>query len=327
MTIDKTVSLFEQNFDLISSTRAKRLDKRIRYLLARMYTGKGMLINVSDFDKIDFALSKKSGLITSMTKIVRQTISGLMVLDGFNSIGGIEELYFNYKLLRDSQFKSSSQTYFAAYQLFGCERTKRQAVVERASDLYHVMKERHPWITGTDDYSLIVSLAQAQSIKSLSPEEICDIQDYYFQELPAVGVRNHQALLMGSAILTMLTAKKRHDILRLIDEVAEELGEYGIIIKGTTYIPVILVAYVKLVDDYFNPQEISLYIETFDSSMKLLFEKDYKLALSLNLYIEEKIQSLTRSSVANYSLLVNHVIMQEQIIDASNITLSSELLN
>lgn len=100
MNQEEIIALLEKNYDILSQTNAKWLDKRVKYLLARIFTGQKEIMPIEDFEWLDIALLHKAGIFSSLTKVTRQTLTGLMISSSKNSVEGIEELFFNKKYLK-----------------------------------------------------------------------------------------------------------------------------------------------------------------------------------------------------------------------------------
>ncbi|MEG0284514.1 MULTISPECIES: DUF4003 family protein [Vagococcus] len=312
------VDLLEKNYKLISMSNAKWLDKRVKYLLARIFTGSGQLLQVEDFDWLDTALLHKSGIFSSLTRITRHTMTGLMLANQKNSVEGIEELFFNKKILKDNGFKSSSSTYFAAYQLFLSDSHRREDIAKRAQGIYQGIKSSHPIITTTTDYSSMISLAQSAQLDELTELEICQLVDYYFECLQELGLKNKNSCLVSATLITLMTGKIEQEFLTKLSEVMLYLEGNNLKVKTVHFVPLISLTYLLKETEESNLDELLLFIQQITKQISLLFESDYKEALAISLYVENKSKRLTTGNLSALSVSLNQIIVQEHAMLATN---------
>ncbi|HCM89920.1 MULTISPECIES: DUF4003 family protein [Vagococcus] len=310
--------LLEKNYRILNESNAKWLDKRVKYLLARIFTGKGQILPLTEFDWLDKAFIHKSGLFTSFSKVTRYTLTGLMLSSQLNSVEGIEELFFNKKILKDNGFKSSGATYFAAYQLFLSKNEDREAIVQRADRLYKEIKAIHPFITTTNDYSAVVSLAQAEQLAHLSEVEICGIVEYYFEEFQAIGLKNRDSCLVASTLSTLMNGKKDLEYLSHLSTLIEFFENNRIKIKSVHFVPLVSLTYLRQQTDLVDLEELLIFMDEVCKNISIYFEADYKESLAMSLYAESKSNTLNRSNMTTLSVSFNQIIVQEQTMLASN---------
>lgn len=314
----EVVDLLEKNYKLISLSNAKWLDKRVKYLLARIFTGRNQLLLVEDFDWLDTALLHKTGIFSSLTRITRHTIAGLMIANQKNSVEGIEELFFNKKMLKDNGFKSSSSTYFAAYQLFLSDSLERERIAKRAHGIYQGMKATHPIITTTTDYSAMISLAQATQLDGLSEGEICQLIDYYFEALQEIGLKSKNSCLVSATLMTLMTGKIEIVLVEKLVEVISYLEEHGLKVKTVHFIPLISLTYLLRETKEIDLEELLEFIKQVSQQVALLFESDYKEALAISLYVESKSKQLASKNLTTLSVSLNQIIIQEHAMLATS---------
>lgn len=312
------IDLLERNYKILNESNAKWLDKRAKYLLARIFTGKKQILPLAEFDWLDTAFIHKSGLFTSFSKVTRYTLTGLMISGQLNSVEGIEELFFNKKILKDNGFKSSSATYFAAYQLFLSKSEKRTEIVQRADRIYKEIKALHPFITTTNDYSAVVSLAQAEQLAHLSEEEICEIVEYYFEEFQGIGLKNRDSCLVASTLATLMIGKKDWDFLAHLSSLITFFENNQVKIKSLHFVPLVSLTYLKQQTDLVDLDELLVFMEEISKNISIYFESDYKESLAMSLYAESKSNSLSQTNVTTLSVSFNQIIVQEQTMLASN---------
>lgn len=313
------IDLLEENYKLLGESNAKWLDKRAKYLLARIFTGKKLLFPITDFDWLDTTLNHKAGLFSSMTKMTRHTLVGLMIASQKNSIEGIEELFFNKKILKDNDFKSSGSTYFAAYQLFFSESSKRENVAKRGNLIYQEIKNNHPLITTSTDYSSMISLAQAKQLKHLTEKEICDLVEFYFNALQEIGLKSKNSCLVAATLATLMTGTNNQTFIDTLKDLITFFEKSKIKIKNLHFVPLISLTYLVQESEKVDLEELLTFIEEISENVSLFFETDYKQALAISLYIENQSRTLNKASLTTLSVSLHQVIVQEQTILATNV--------
>lgn len=318
MNQEEIIDLLEKNYDILSQTNAKWLDKRVKYLLARIFTGQKEIMPIEDFEWLDTALLHKAGIFSSLTKVTRQTLTGLMISSSKNSVEGIEELFFNKKILKDNGFKSSSSTYFASYQLFFSDSDKRIEIAKRGQLIYEGLKKSHPFITTSNDYSSIISLAQAEQLNHLSEEKVCQLIEFYYEALQEIGLKNKNSCLVVSTLITLLTGELDEKFMTAINELILFFEKNRIKIKSAHFVPLVSLAYIMEETKEIDLNELLIFIEEIEENIKLYFETDYKQALAISLFVESKSRSLNKINLMTLSVSLNRIIVQEQTMLADN---------
>ena len=67
-----------------------------------------------------------------------------------------------------------------------------------------------------------------------------------------------------------------------------------------------------------NLDELLLFIQQITKQISLLFESDYKEALAISLYVENKSKRLTTGNLSALSVSLNQIIVQEHAMLATN---------
>lgn len=318
MNQEEIIDLLEKNYDILSQTNAKWLDKRVKYLLARIFTGQKEIMPIEDFEWLDTALLHKAGIFSSLTKVTRQTLTGLMISSSKNSVEGIEELFFNKKILKDNGFKSSSSTYFASYQLFFSDSDRRIEIAKRGHLIYEGLKKSHPFITTSNDYSSIISLAQAEQLNHLSEEKVCQLIEFYYETLQEIGLKNKNSCLVVSTLITLLTGELDEKFMTAINELILFFEKNRIKIKSAHFVPLVSLAYIMEETKEIDLNELLIFIEEIEENIKLYFETDYKQALAISLFVESKSRALNKINLMTLSVSLNRIIVQEQTMLADN---------
>lgn len=320
MKTQEIVDLLEKNYQLIGETNAKRLDKRVRYLLARIFSGKANLLLPEDFNWLDTALSRKSGIFTNLTRISRHTLTGIMLASQLNTVDDIEEVYFNKNLLKESGFKASSSTYFAAYQLLITEVSNREDVAKKAFKIYQELKKRHPFITNLNDYSSVVSLAQNKQLNEFTEVQICDIVEYYFNEFKEIGLKSNESCLIVATLASLMLGAENQLYLETFKEVLQQLEDRNVKIKNSHYVSLVSIAYFEFITKSVDFDELVYFIEEIGKSISLIFEAEYKQALAISLYAENIAKEITINSLTTIPVGWNQLIVEEQTMLISNAT-------
>lgn len=320
MEAQEIVKLLEKNYQLIGETNAKWLDKRVRYLLARIFTGKASLLSPEDFNWLDTALSRKSGIFTSLTRISRHTLTGVMLANQVNTVDDIEEVYFNKNLLKESGFKASSSTYFAAYQMLVTTVSERNNVSEKAFKLYQELKKRHPFITNLNDYSSVVSLAQSKLLHEYTEEQICEIVEFYFNGFKEIGLKSNESCLIVATLATLMLGDENTSYLETFQAIVKELENRKIKIRNSHFVSLASVAFFEHTTKAIDFDEFVTFIEEVGKSISMIFETEYKQALGISLYAENISKKIASGSFTMVTVAWNELIVEEQTMLISNAT-------
>lgn len=320
MEAQEIVRLLEKNYQLIGETNAKWLDKRVRYLLARIFTGKANLLSPEDFNWLDTALSRKSGIFTSLTRISRHTLTGVMLANQLNKVDDIEEIYFNKNLLKECGFKASSSTYFAAYQMLVTTVSEREMVAKKAFKLYQELKKRHPFITNLNDYSSVVSLAQSKLLNEYTEERVCEIIEFYFNGFKEIGLKSNESCLIVATLATLMLGDEDAGYLETFHTVIKQLEDKKIKIRNSHFVSLVSIVYLEHTTKAIDFDEFVFFIEEVSKSISMIFETEYKQALGISLYAENISKKIASGSFTMVTVAWNELIVEEQTMLISNAT-------
>ena len=201
MNQSKQVNLLRENYEVIKSSGVHFIDKRMRYLIARVFTGSAQRIQPELFLHTNLKLKQQSGLFTNLKSTVRASIASLLIANEMNTNRYYHELADNYQLLLDSGFKRSEFTYFAAYQLLHSELQDRKKIVREGKAIFEAIQNNHRFLKGRSSCSMAILIAQFNLDKKAT--EIAGIVDYYFQELSQIGFRKNEQLYYLAALGTI----------------------------------------------------------------------------------------------------------------------------
>lgn len=323
MTSNKCVAELVKNYELINQSVAKHDDKRIRYLLARMFVQQDTLFDIDKYNELDTLIKKKSGFFSHLDRSIRHSLAGLLLLTQSDQPHSVTQLFEEYQLLKEHGFKSSVFTYFSAYLVMkNTEAQKKSEIRDRAFSIYQDLKAEHPILTYREDYVSCVTLAQTAQLSALEVTEINDISEYYFEMFIKLGFKKNDNLQFAAATATSLIGMKDDYFVRQMERVLDELRGWEIKIKPLQYTGLVILSYLTLRDKSIQISELTDYLAVVDASVNLYFEKDFKNTLALSLFVQNKANSSIGQDLTDLVVTINLLMIQEQLLAVSAITTS-----
>jgi hypothetical protein len=180
------------------------------------------------------------------------------------------------------------------------------------------LKKSHPFITTSNDYSSIISLAQAEQLNHLSEEKVCQLIEFYYEALQEIGLKNKNSCLVVSTLITLLTGELDEKFMTAINELILFFEKNRIKIKSAHFVPLVSLAYIMEETKEIDLNELLIFIEEIEENIKLYFETDYKQALAISLFVESKSRSLNKINLMTLPVSLNRIIVQEQTMLADN---------
>ncbi|WP_088825917.1 DUF4003 family protein [Listeria goaensis] len=307
--VDELTQLLSENYERIRKSKVNFVDKRIRFLIARLFTGKNELVDAERFFAADRAIKSELGFFIALNGNVRASLAGLLVADGTDDRSDVLRLIQHYRELVEVKFGRSEFTYFAAYLLLKQENADSVATAKRAKEIYTCLKKFHPFLTGPEDATASVMLASLDT--SLSAQEIADIVEFYFQEFADLDFHKNNGLQALAATAALLYGKKDRIFVTRVRTLLNELDKKGIKVKELYYNTIGILAYVndgaKLDAHFFE-----LVSELSQVSGLKFFGKTFYTALALSLYTEEVTGKMNQAQIENLMVSVHVLIAIEQ---------------
>lgn len=310
MNQSKQVNLLRENYEVIKSSGVHFIDKRMRYLIARVFTGSAQRIQPELFLHTNLKLKQQSGLFTNLTSTVRASIASLLIANEMNTDRYYHELADNYQLLLDSGFRRSEFTYFAAYQLLHSELQDRKKIVREGKAIFEAIQNNHRFLKGRSSCSMAILIAQFNLDKKAT--EVAEIVDYYFQELSQIGFRKNEQLYYLAALGTIFYQSQQPIFINQIQCILNQLDEMEIPLKPLCYTTIGILAFIqgdqtKLM----NEKELSEFIQEIRLLPGMRFQKEIFFALGLSLYTEKLNSNLSSLEMESLLLALQIQIFKE----------------
>lgn len=310
MNQSKQVNLLRENYEVIKSSGVHFIDKRMRYLIARVFTGSAQRIQPESFLHTNLKLKQQSGLFTNLTSTVRASIASLLIANEMNTSRYYHELADNYQLLLDSGFRRSEFTYFSAYQLLHSEAQDRKKIVREGKAIFEAIQNNHRFLNGRSSCSMAILVAQFNIDKKAT--EVAEIVDYYFQELSQIGFRKNEQLYYLAALGAMFYQSQQPIFINQIQCILNQLDEMEIPLKPLYYTTIGILAFTqgdqtKLM----NEKELSEFIQEIRLLPGMRFQKEISFALGLSLYTEKLNSNLSSLEMESLLLALQIQIFKE----------------
>lgn len=123
---EQATKLLMKNYELVKTSGVSFIDKRIRFLIARLFAGNNEVVNPEEFSEINKEIKRQLGMFTALNGNVRASLVGLLMANDNASRESVQQVIANYNTLIQAGFQRTEYTYFAAYLLLESENPKRQ---------------------------------------------------------------------------------------------------------------------------------------------------------------------------------------------------------
>lgn len=186
------LALFQENLDILHNSSGKWVDKRLVMMAAAQSAAKGKRIIASDFTNV-IEKVKKSSSAFSPLRTINFSIAGLIYSKTNHYDGEINRLHSNYKVLKETGFRSSLHTYIAAMLM------DKDTEVSKLKKIYDEMKKFHRFLTSYDDYPAAVLMAK-------QPDKISNLvetSENYYLALKEKGFHKGNDLQLLANMLVM----------------------------------------------------------------------------------------------------------------------------
>jgi len=216
LKLDKMISLYEY----LRQEYKWNNDLMLRFA-AFIYT-----INNKEFDKMKFDevlehIKKSSPRFSHYKTDQGFSIAALLINKYDNAKEAFDKQLRIEEKLRNAGFKKSSYLAIASYALMITAKEEEWSQrAERAWEIYKGMKKDHFWLTGGDDYPVVILLAAGKD----SPEDIANTAEECFSKLHEAGFSKSNGLQFLSQILTFVP-KPTEDKIKACKDVFHYLKE------------------------------------------------------------------------------------------------------
>ncbi|WP_277989633.1 DUF4003 family protein [Candidatus Enterococcus ikei] len=193
MKRNEVVDLLQMNYQRIKDGKGKWFDKRVAYTIARSFVSEEHQFSDKDYRQMEKTLQGELKLFNALGQPVRGMLLGMLLANGKSKDLDIHILITDYQRLRDAGFHSSSFSYFTAYLLQFIETAEKEFIVRRGQEIYAELKANHYFLTGAEDGAIAISLAQHDKLETLTPKQIGNLVETYYQALNAYGFRKNKS--------------------------------------------------------------------------------------------------------------------------------------
>lgn len=314
MTVKDNVLKLEKNVELIRRSKAKWLDKRVQYMLARAFVSSQTTFNEEKYERLDTALKKETGFFSQLGQPVRGSIVGLMMANDQASESKAKEIADIYQAIRDGGFKSSPFTYFGAYLLLFADKQDRAAFITKGQAVYQEIKNNHPFLTGPEDGPMALSIVMQDTLKNESATAIVNLMERYYEGLREIGFHRQNELQFAAATAAMVAPTFSPELLRRVEQVVQEIKALGIRFQPIHYNVIVMLAFASLNGKASIAVDLPIYLDEMEAHTKLKFQKTFRQTLALSLYVGDAISSLSTEAVNALALNLTLMLIQEEMV-------------
>lgn len=321
MNRSKVVEALQMNYQAIKEGKGKWFDKRVAYTIARSYVDKEYRFSDSDYRLMEEILQGELGVFNMLVQPVRGILLGMLLANGKSRESDIHILITDYQRLRDVNFPASSYSYFSAYLLQFTETAEKEFILRRGQSIFEEIKTHHYFLTGAEDGTIAIALAQQEKLESLTTEQVGDLVEEYYQALNNHGFHKSNQLQFAAANAAMLTGEFSVELVEEIMHVLEELKQFGLRFRPEFYNSIVTLGFLTTLKkvDY---QALGEYIELLEEKTNLRFYKDFRHSLALGLLIHEEMSLLSNDNLNISALTITMMMAQEASAAAAAIAVA-----
>lgn len=305
---NQATKLLMQNYDLVKTSGVSFVDKRIRFLIARLFAGNNEVINPEKFSEVNKEIKQQLGFFTALNGNVRASLAGLLLAS--NSANSVTKVISNYKTLIDVGFKRTEYTYFAAYLLLNS--VDPVFTARKAKTIHELFKKDHPFLTKSEDVTTAVFLA---NLPEEDTAKLAAITEYYFQGFANKGFRKNDSLQFLATTGTLIYGEENSGFIRKVDNIVEELRRKGVKIKPLHYSSIGILAYVM--DGRKIDSGLVNLIDELIQQPGLKFGRDFVVALAISMYTEKQAGQMSKEQLEGLMVNVHILIAMEQAVAVS----------
>ncbi|EOI00408.1 hypothetical protein UAY_01511 [Enterococcus moraviensis ATCC BAA-383] len=322
MNRSRVVELLQTNYEAIKEGKGKWFDKRVSYTIARTFVSKERLFSDSDYRRMEEVIKEELGVFNVLGQPVRGILLGMMLANGKTKELDIHTLISDYQRLREAGFLLSSYSYFSAYLLQFTEVAEKEFVVRRGQSIFEKLKARHSFLTGAEDGTIAISLAQQEKLESLTTEQVGDLVEAYYQALNDCGFFKSNQLQFAAASAAMLTGSFSFELIEGINDVVGALKQMGIRLKVEFYTSIVMLAFLGTMKKV-RYEVLAEYLELIEEKTHLRFYKDFRSTLALGLLVQEEMSGLSDANLNISALTITMMMAQEASAAAAVIAISA----
>lgn len=321
MNRSQVVASLQMNYQAIKEGKGKWFDKRVAYTIARSFVDKEHHFSDSDFRRMEEILQGELKMFNVLVQPVRGILLGMLLANGKSKELAIHTLLTDYQRLRDVGFRASSYSYFSAYLLQFTETAEKEFVVRRGQSIFKEIKTHHYFLTGAEDGSIAIALAQQEQLESLTTKQVGDLVEEYYQALNECGFHKSNQLQFAAATAAMLTGEFSIELVEEVKNVIDELKQLGLRFRPEFYNSIITLGFLATLKKV-DFRVLEEYLELLDEKTNLRFYKDFRYSLALGLLIHEEMSILSNDNLNISALTITMMMAQEASAAAAAIAVS-----
>ncbi|WP_375180259.1 DUF4003 family protein [Enterococcus rotai] len=327
MTKEQVVELIQINYQLIKEGKGKWFDKRAAYIIARSFVIKDRRFSDHEYRRMEEVLKKELAMFNALGQPVRGLLLGMMLANGKTKELDIHTLLTDYQRSRDVGFQLSSYSYFSAYLLQFTETAEKEFIVRKGQQIFQELKSHHYFLTGAEDGTIAIALAQQGKLESLTAEQIGHLVEAYYQALNEQGLHKSNQLQFAAATAAMLTGTFSYELMEELQKMVTELKQMGIKPKPELYNSIVTLAFLATIKKV-DFQALGDYLELLEEKTSLCWYKDFRHSLALGLLIQAEMTDLSNDTNLNITALTLTMMMaQEASAAAAAIAVSAAAAN
>ncbi|MGX7148776.1 DUF4003 family protein [Enterococcus ureasiticus] len=321
MNRSKVVESLQMNYQAIKEGKGKWFDKRVAYTIARSFVDKERRFSDADYRHMEEILKGELGMFNVLVQPVRGILLGMLLANGKSRELDIHTLIKDYQRLREVGFQASSYSYFSAYLLQFTETAEKEFIVRRGQSIFEEIKSHHYFLTGAEDGTIAIALAQQEKLESLTTKQVGDLVEDYYQALNDQGFHKSNQLQFAAANAAMLTGEFSLELIEDIKQVIDELKQSGLRFRPEFYNSIVTLGFLTTLKKV-DFQVLREYLELLEEKTNLRFYKDFRHSLALGLLIHEEMSLLSNDNLNISALTITMIMAQEASAAAAAIAVS-----
>lgn len=314
---DEQIELLAQNTRIISK-KLKWISANTSMLVAAQFTGAGKVFDEEAFREMDRALKREAGWFSVLSQDIRYCLSTLLLMKDAEA-SGIEMLFNNYRKLVKAGFSREQQTYLAAALFVGSEENL-SSIIEKAEELYRLLKKKHFVLTNRGDVSLILLLSQLNE----DAVSLIDREEFYFNVMQKYGFHKNNDLQTLSCMLAFLSDEPNSELADKCASVKEMTRAGKLRLQSSCY-PVYGIIALLNNENQAVQDILELYQSMREQKFSLFIDKNFYFQTAAFLYTRAQLNQDSQSLTIDPGLLAmaDSLIRAQEAAQAAAIATST----
>lgn len=173
---------------------------------ALIYTLNEKTFQKESVEEIKKYIKSKTGIFSNFRGVQGIILGNLLITQYDNPKREFDKILSYFEKMKTVGFKNSIYSPIACYALLAtCDEEFADSRINKAWEIYRLMKENHPWVTGGDDYPLAFLLANSGRMPKVLTDDIEEI----YSELNSRGFSKGNSLQFLSHILSFSSEDRK----------------------------------------------------------------------------------------------------------------------